>query len=186
MWGRKEAGISAKRFLDAMTSTRMGSLRHDGWFWGKLMSAVADMSLSRACGKLPCSSGARVGEEVGNISLEAARVYMIICNLGKSVIILGRHVHTEKKDSLFAKCIEKWVRTWIIMSIMTTDNAFLHMPGLLWAKHFKWVILILRITPQVDFISPIYWWENQGLEGRAGIRTHIWSTSKSLFLTISP
>lgn len=75
------------------------------------------------------------------------------CNHGKSVIILGKHIDTEKKDSIS----QVYHETLTIMIIMTTDNARLHVPGKPRAKYFKWVVFILRITPLVDFISPIYW-----------------------------
>lgn len=71
------------------------------------------------------------------------------------VIVLGRHVDTEKK-TLLAKCHEM-VRILMIMIIITTDEALHHMPGSFRAKYLKYVIVcIIRITSLIDIINPIY------------------------------
>lgn len=50
------------------------------------------------------------------------------CNLGKGVIILGRHVDTEKRDSI-SQVYHETVRTLMTMIILPTAEALRHEPG---------------------------------------------------------
>ena len=50
------------------------------------------------------------------------------CHLGKGVIILGRHVDTEKRDSI-SQVYHETVRTLMTMIIRTIAEALCHEPG---------------------------------------------------------
>lgn len=193
MWERKEPGISVKRVLPQEAGC-------DDWLWWAVWDMVSGWEEDRECSLWTyCLWGGLRGN--CPVLLEPRRErgggykhwfgnHMCInnyCSLGEGMIILGRYVDTDKKDSL-SQAYHEMVRTLTMVIIITTDEALHRMPGRFCAKYFKCVIVcIIRKTPLEYIINPVYWWGNWGLvEGRAGIWTQVWSISKSTFTTIIP
>ena len=61
----------------------------------------------------------------------------------------------QKEKESISQVYHEMLRMQMIMIVMTTAEALHYEPGRLWAKGFKCVSLILRITPLVDIINPI-------------------------------